>query len=1007
MQKVTHSSLCEEPPLPAQLFKLYRIRTRLTQPQLAALLRLKNKRMIHSWESGYHLPGPQRLQKLSKIYLWRDVFLPRHRQEEAAARQLGDSVKTGFETGSPRSEHFPRFDKNWFEKLQRQRSDLKGLPAARPAEVAAIIHPNPASTSLNLTHSFPSKPQDNLPTSPNRFIGRENELTQALALLAQKTTRLLTFTGTGGTGKTRLALEAANRLRQHYSAGIWLVELASLADPRFVIQAVAEVLGIREVADRPLVALVRQYLQTRQLLLVLDNCEHLVEECARLAQGLIQTCSGLQILATSREALNIPAEISLEIAGLSLSSPNPASASVNLEETEMGQSEAASFFVERARAVQPDFSLKENEAAILEICQRFDGLPLALELAAAQVKVLGTKQIAERLYQLPLRGNRAAQPRQQTIRASIDWSYNLLSRQEQELLQRLVVFRGGWWLEAVEKVCSGEDLQAFEMLELLSQLVNKSLVVAYRPRETGEVRYRLLETIRQYSEEKAQARETYHYHYRHALFYLDFIEKAVPKLLGEQQGEWLFRLEHEQDNLRMALGWLLEQTVTAATPPTSGFNEDSLRAAFFPQLPELALRLAGAMWRIWYTQGRITEGRHWLDAALLITPANPGQEIATVRAKVLRDAANFAWLQGEGELSRSLAQESIELYRVVGDKTGRAYALISLATALMVGNHYAKASSLFKESQLLFEELSDLRGKALTPHNLGWVALLESDYQRAIPLLQQSLQWFGELGDAQGAAHTLQNLGRALAFQGDYERAVILLEEGLSLARKVKAVIATAQCLQTLGEVALLQYQDYRHATNFLQESLKIAYELGLKDFISSNLQMLAWAALLMNLPERVARLGGAAQRLHLEIGNQIVPCELPRYEQTLQQARSQLPVKVFEALWKQGYELSLEQAIRYALEPISLVKPESDPPLSPAASVSALPLPVAKKMGLTSREIAVLELVVQGLTNIEIAEKLSISPHTVNSHLTSIYAKLEVSSRVEAIRYCLQHHLL
>ena len=399
----------------------------------------------------------------------------------------------------------------------------------------------------------PERPPHNLPTELSSFVGREKELTEVRRLLENN--RLLTLTGSGGCGKTRLALAAASELVERFEDGVWMVELASLAEPSLVPQAVAFTLGVRERPGSSLTEALSDYLRTRKLLLILDNCEHLIEACAELVEALLRSCPGLRVLATSREALGITGEIAWPVPSLSLPDLR------RLPDLEsLPRYESARLFVERTAAVRPNFTLTEQNApAVAQVCYRLDGIPLAIELAAARTKVLSVEEISARLddsFRLLAAGSRTAMPRQRTLHATMDWSHELLGQKERVVFRRLSVFAGGFTLEAAESVCAGEELQRDEVLELLSQLVDKSLVVAQE--RDGTARYRLLETIRQYGRERLEeAGEAAQVREQHAGYYLALAEEAEPELKGDRQVTWLERLETEHDNLRVAMAWLL------------------------------------------------------------------------------------------------------------------------------------------------------------------------------------------------------------------------------------------------------------------------------------------------------------------------------------------------------------------------------------------------------------------------------------------------------------------
>jgi predicted ATPase len=447
------------------------------------------------------------------------------------------------------------------------------------------VEPAEAEPALRTSERAPH----NLPSELSSFVGREKELSEVKRLLAD--TRLLTLTGSGGCGKTRLALAAATDLLEEFEEGVWMVELAPLADPALVPQAVASTLGVREQPGRSPTETLSDYLSSKQVLLVLDNCEHLIEACAVLAEALLHSCPELRILATSREALGITGEVAWLVPSLSLPDLR------HLPEIEsLPRYESARLFVERTTAVKPTFALTErNATAVAQVCYRLDGIPLAIELAAARAKVLSVEQISERLddcFRLLAAGSRTAMPRHRTLHATMDWSHDLLPDEEQTLFRRLSVFAGGFTLEAAESVCAGKDLQRDEVLELLSHLVDKSLVVAWE--RDGEVRYRLLEMVRQYGREKLdESGEEAEVRRRHAAFFLGLAERVEPELQGPGQVERLDELERENGNLRVVMSWALSKGEAG-----------------------IAGRLGWVLWRYWFLHGHQGEGRRWMEVLL-------------------------------------------------------------------------------------------------------------------------------------------------------------------------------------------------------------------------------------------------------------------------------------------------------------------------------------------------------------------------------------------------------
>ena len=657
---------------------------------------------------------------------------------------------------------------------------------------AALEHASQQAVSPYLTPVLVSeqKPSmlNNLPLQLTSFVGREQEMATVSRLLA--TTRLLTLIGAGGVGKTRLVLQVAADVLDRFSDGVWLVEFAPLADPLLVPHAVTSALGIREEAGRSVLTTLADYLQSRQALLVFDNCEHLVAACAVLAESLLRTCARLHIVATSREALRIGGETVWRVPSLSLPDPRQLPAFDHL-----AQYEAVQLFGERAATIEPGFTLtKQNAHAVAQVCQHLDGIPLAIELAAGRISMFSVIQIAARLdarFRLLTEGSRTALPRQQTLRATVDWSYALLSKGEQVLLQRLSVFAGNWTLEAVEAICEEETAQrggeGEDVLGVLTQLVNKSLVIAEE--QNGEVRYRLLETIRHYAHEKlvnaGQAEEMCR---RHWEWCLRLAEEAEPKLRGIEQAIWLKRLETEHDNLRAALGRSL-----------------SAREG------EIAARLAGALWRFWLTHSHFSEGRHWLDAIL----ANRGTLSTSAQSKVLFGAADSARWQGDFERARALHAQRLTLHRTLGDKDGIAESLNYLGWTAAFQGDQEQATKLCEESLALYRELGNKQGVATSLFCLAVAALLRGEYKRAAALSEESITIRRELHDQSFLAYSLAGMTLATALQGDFERAMQACREALAVSQALGHKNGLAYGLEAMAGMAGAQGQAQRAAKLF------------------------------------------------------------------------------------------------------------------------------------------------------------------------------------------------
>ena len=818
------------------------------------------------------------------------------------------------------------------------------LAAAQPAGAGAVT-PAPASSAARSTQE-PTHPAP-LPLPSTPLIGRDQELADLALLLQQSGTRLLTLTGAGGVGKTRLALALAASLAASYSDGVWLVELAALTDPALVPGAVLAALGLRAEAGRTPLATLTERLHRQRVLLVFDNCEHLILACATLVSDLLRQCAGLQVLATSREGLAVHGEHLYRVPSLAVPDPRQLP-----EAAQVAGFPAIRLFLARAQAQQPEFALSERNApAVAEICARLDGIPLAIELAAARVGTLPVEALAARLddrFRLLSKGPREVLPRQRTLRALLDWSYELLTPGEQALLRRLSVFPGGWTLEAAEAI--GEELRAVEgqpgdttlgvamarpepgyearpVLDLLENLINKSLVLGLGCTPGEPWRYRLLETVRHYAAERlAEQGELTVTRRAHAMHYLALAEEAEPQLTGADQGRWLARLEAEHDNLRAALAWLREHGPA-----------------------EQGQRLAAALWRFWHLRGHFDEGLRWLEA---LATGDLGAPVA--RAKALHGAGMLAHEQGDHERAAALLEQGLACWRALGDKQGIAAAINSLGNGVYRRGDNARAAVLFEESlavhrelgdarsiatalsnlgrvardrgdyghaALLFEEglairrtLGDTHGLAISLSNLGSLAYAEGGYEHAAALHEETLALWRDLGLKQGIAYALNNLGMATFRQGDPARAASLLEESLLIERELGDRYGIAHALGCLGMVAFTQGA-YGRATVLFRESLKMSEEIAAREVMARALEGLSHLAGAQGQARRAAGLGGAAEALRDLLGARLPPDSRADHEAMAQAARATLGDEAFAAVWAAGRAATPEAAIAQALQ--------------------------------------------------------------------------------------------
>lgn len=688
----------------------------------------------------------------------------------------------------------------------------------------------------------------NLPPELTSFIGRGREIAEVRKHLEEA--RLLTLTGPGGCGKTRLALRVAADVVDAFESGVWWVELASLADPDLVPQTVARALGVHEAPDRPLVEVLVEYLEPGRMLLVLNNCEHLIDACAALVETLMRGCPNLRVLATSREALGLAGETAWLVPSLSTPEPRRPPTPGGL-----ARYEAVRLFVERTRAVVPDFAPTEaNAPAVAALCRRLDGVPLAIELAAARMKVLTVGQILARLddsFGVLRSTSRSSLPRHQTLRATIDWSHVLLPEAEQALFRRLSVFVGGFTLSAAEAVCAGDGLESYEVLDLLSGLADKSLVLVAE--RDDEARYRMLETVRQYGREKLEGSgEELAVRRRHAGFFLDLAEEAEPALLGPEQGAWLERLEVEHDNLRAALGWFAQ-------------NGD----------PGRGFRLGSALWRFWWLQGHFTEGRAQLEALLEL----PGAEARTeARAKALYVLGVLACRQadyaaGNQAEAHAYQQESLEIYRELRDEPHTAEVLRELGRISIELGNWATASSFLEESLRLERESGSEHGVALTLNSLGWLAHFRRENAVARPLFERARATFRELRDDLYADICLFFLGRIATDEGDYAEAHALLSA-------------------TVDE--RLPHYPW---------------------VIPPLLEAFAGLGAAQGQAARALRLAGAATALRESLGVSRAPAWRADLKRRLEPAWRALDEGAGAAAWEEGKTLAPEEAVAFALE--------------------------------------------------------------------------------------------
>jgi predicted ATPase/class 3 adenylate cyclase len=765
---------------------------------------------------------------------------------------------------------------------QHQLKDL-----SQPEHVYQLQHPDlpaifPPIKSLS-THP------NNLPEQVTSFIGRVTERAEAQDRLTK--TKLLTLTGAGGSGKSRLGLQVAAEALERFPDGVFLVELAPLTDPAFVAPTVAGVLGVKEESGKPFITTLTEYLKEKTLLLLIDNCEHVLDASATLIATLLRACPHIQILATSREGLGIMGEMTYRIPSLSTPTKNEPATVATLMTYE-----AAQLFIARATLHRSDFAVTDQNApALASICTRLDGIPLAIELAAARVRSLSVEEINDKLdqrFRLLTGGSRTALPRQQTLRSLIDWSYDLLSTPEKHLLEKLSVFVGGWTLEAAEAVCVGEDIDVWEVLDHLTSLVDKNLVIYETP--LGGARYRLLETIRQYARDRLlDSGRGDTVRHQHCDYFLGLAERAEPELNGAEQTLWLQRLEAENENLRAGLEWSLQEIAGDIDS-----NDDR----------ERALRFCGALSVFWSNGGYLTEGREWCQLAL--------ENHATrtrARAAALSTAATLAGFQGDHTWAKAVHAESLSIFRERGERGGIVRALNGLGTATKCLGDFVTARDCYEECLTLHRQDNNKNGIAAALSSLGFVARDLSDWSAARSNLEQAIALFREVGSTGGVAIALQCLGTVVRFQGDYALSCAYLTESATLYGTMGNKWGMALAVNALGISETLQ-GEYDKACHHQEESLSLNQEMGNKEGLLWTLTGFCLLAIHTNASEIAVTLWGFTETLRDELNMPLPPAYRTEYDEKITAIRDHLGDKAFQASYGQGRSLTLAQAISFAL---------------------------------------------------------------------------------------------
>lgn len=791
---------------------------------------------------------------------------------------------------------------------------------------------------------------NNLPAQLTTFIGREHALKELKHKLLRA--RLLTLSGPGGSGKTRLAVQLVGGLIADFPDGLWFVDLVPLTDSSLVAQKVMSAAGVREQADRSAQETLASFFATKRSLLILDNCEHLIDGIASLVDALLRTTVELTVLITSREALRLAGEVVFPV--LPLSVPNEEQSS---NAKDLGRWDAVRLFTDRATLNLPGFELTdENAGSVGAICRQLDGLPLAIELAAPRIASLSPAQFLARLgdrLNLVSMSSRISSPKQRTLEATFDWSYQLLNDGERTLFRRLGVFSSPFTLEGIEAVCSGEGIAADDVLDLLGELIQKSLVVAeHGPGD--EIRYRLLETVRRYARSRlAELDEDRYVQQRLVLFCISIAEHAAERLHSADALLWMDLLDDQEDNLRSVLAWC------RTNDPASG------------------LHLAAMLVEYWDLRGHLTEGRMWLAEFL-----NLNQTGDQARGNALVGAGLLAWRQGDNPSAKRHFEDCLALGRSISNRGLEARALRGLGDAVLGLGEYSQADALCRESLAIFREIGDTPETAQALSRLGNAAFNQSEPARSIPFYEESLGLYRQLGDRIGIANQLWSLSTVRLLAGEIVQGRLLVEECLKIRREIKDELGLPYARLMLG-YAYMKAGDLPGARTEFSAGLSRMHDLGDRWGISISLQIVSGLAVCAMKWADSVRFAGASEAVRTSIGAQKLPSVQVVADPWLADAQRHLKTDEADHAYHEGLRMTTDSAVDFAL---GFLGPDRMP-LEPAAPPGH---------GLSRREFQVATLVSEGQTNREIGKTLFISERTVDNHVKHILEKLGFRSRAQ-----------